>query len=46
MGFPVSLIYLIYECISSLTFSVMVDGIPQGFITSERGLRQGDPLSP
>lgn len=46
MGFPLSFVNLVYEWISSPTFSILIDGIPHGSITSTRGLRQGDPLSP
>ena len=45
MGFGSKWTSWISWCISSATFSVMVNGFPYGFFRSSRGLRQGDPLS-
>ena len=36
----------IWYCISTVRFSILVNGSPQGFFASSRGIRQGDPLSP
>lgn len=37
---------LIYECISSATFAVNINGQPFGNFRGSRGIRQGCPLSP
>jgi hypothetical protein len=33
-------------CISTVKFSILVNGVPYGFFQSSQGIRQGDPLSP
>ena len=46
MGFCDAWVNLIYECISTMSYSILVNGEPKGEISPTRGIRQGDPLSP
>ncbi|XP_057813460.2 uncharacterized protein LOC131027422 [Cryptomeria japonica] len=46
MGFGDKLIKLIGECISTVTYFVLLNGSPLENFRASRGLRQGDPLSP
>ena len=46
MSFPVLWRKWIKECVSTATASVLVNGSPTDEFPLERGLRQGDPLSP
>ena len=46
MGFCAQWISLIMACVRPVTYSILINGAPQGLITPSRGIRQGDPLSP
>jgi len=46
MGFGSRWIKWISFCISSVKFSLIINGNTEGFFQSHRGLRQGDPMSP
>ena len=46
MGFTASWISLIMECVTTVSYSILVNGEPKGMIHPSRGIRQRDPLSP
>ena len=46
MGFNDKWVKLIMQCITSVTYSVRINGKPRGHIIPTRGLRQGNPISP
>ena len=46
MGFANRIRDLIMRCVSTVTYSIKINGTPRGHITPSRGIRQGDPLSP
>ena len=46
MGFGAKWVGWIKWCMSTTTFSILINGSPAGCFWRSRGLRQGDPLSP
>lgn len=46
LNFPSKWICWVKECISTASANVLVNGSPSGEFQLERGIRQGDPLSP
>ncbi|XP_022030437.1 uncharacterized protein LOC110931348 [Helianthus annuus] len=45
-GFHADMVHWIMVCVSTTTFSVCINGDVHGFFKGNRGLRQGDPISP
>lgn len=46
MGFDKEICKLIDNCISTATFSILLNGALTGYFKAERGIQQGDPMSP
>lgn len=46
MGFADKWVALMIECISSVSYSILINGEPSPTIHPTRGIRQGDPLCP
>lgn len=46
LGFQEEWIRLIMMCVTTVSYSVLINRGPKGKITMTRGFRQGDPISP
>ena len=46
MGFQDTLVAMIMQCITMVSYSILVNDQPTGLIYPSQGQRQGDPLSP
>ena len=46
LGFSGRFVATIMSCVKSVSYLVLLNGVPGSNIKPSRGLRQGDPLSP
>lgn len=46
MGVPENMVKVIMNCVSTVSYQILINGQPSKAFSPERGLRQGDPISP
>ena len=46
MGFHDNWVRLVMETVRTISYSILINGTPRGFIKPTKGICQGDPLSP
>jgi hypothetical protein len=46
LGFDDQWVFVIMSCVRTVQYSVLLDGVPKGYIIPSHGIRQGDPLLP